>query len=272
MRPDVTEIVLVKLGGSLITDKSGESHAHLEVIERLAEEIASVRERLPERLIVGHGSGSFGHVAASRHALGQGPVDASAAAGVSATHHQAARLHRIVLDALLRAGNAPFSWAPSSALVADAGEPAEGSIEPLVRALDLALLPLTYGDVVLDRTWGAAICSTETVFRFLVARLRERGYPIRRMLWLGNTDGVYGRDGATLPRIDADGYRNALAAVGDPAGTDVTGGMLLRLETTCALARLGIESLILNGRTPGLLAAALLGDEVPGTRFLASGS
>ena len=62
---------------------------------------------------------------------------------------------------LLAAGLPPFTWAPSSALVARAGRPVAGTIEPLIGALDLGLLPVAYGDVVADCLWGASICSTE---------------------------------------------------------------------------------------------------------------
>jgi len=265
----MADIVFVKLGGSLITDKRRDSHARLDVIERLAAEIAAARRLMPLSLVLGHGSGSFGHVAAARHGLGRGPVAAGALAGVSATQDRAARLHRIVVDALVRAGVEAFSWAPSSALTAAAGRPAAGFLEPLLATLELGLVPVTYGDVVADREWGAAICSTETVFRYVVDGLRQRQVDVRRMLWLGETEGVYDRDGATVARIDGASYRQVLELVGDPAGTDVTGGMLLRLETTRALARCGIESWILDGRVPGRLAAALSGEEVPGTRFAA---
>lgn len=264
-----TDVIFVKLGGSLITDKRRESHARLDVIERLAAEVAAARRRQPLPLVLGHGSGSFGHVAAARHGLGRGPIEAAALDGAIETRNQAARLHDIVIDALARAGVSTYSWVPSNELIATAGRPAVGSCASVWRALGLGMVPVTYGDVVPDSRWKMAICSTETVFRFLVEGLRERGGNVRRMLWLGETEGVFDRDGNTVPRIDGANYRQVLELVGDPAGTDVTGGMLLRLETTRALARLGIESRILDGRVPGRLTAALSGEDVPGTRFVA---
>jgi isopentenyl phosphate kinase len=84
------------------------------------------------------------------------------------------------------------------------------------------------------------------------------------VLWLGETDGVYGEDGLTLPRIsNLEGLHFT-----SPAGTDVTGGMRHRVETALALARKGVRSVIFNGRTPGLLERALLGEEVPGTEVV----
>jgi isopentenyl phosphate kinase len=79
------------------------------------------------------------------------------------------------------------------------------------------------------------------------------------------TDGVYDREGRTIPRIDAKNYRRTLASIGSADGTDVTGGMLLRVRTARRLARGGTESWILNGGHPGRLRAALLGKEVSAT-------
>ena len=53
--------------------------------------------------------------------------------------------------------------------------------------------------------------------------------------------------------------------VGGAAGIDVTGGMRHRLEAAVSLARLGVASRIADGRVPGLLKAALAGDEIHGT-------
>ena len=261
-------LTLVKLGGSLITDKRRPGHARRQVIARLAGEIAAAGSG-PGSLIVGHGSGSFGHPAAARHGVHRGVADGDLPAGVAETQARAAELHRLVVEALLAAGAAPFSLAPSSFMAARAGRPVGVSIEPLLLALDRALLPVTYGDVVLDRRQGAAICSTETVFAALIRALGRRRRPVARVLWLGETAGVYDGAGRLVERIDDGNLRPLLAAAGAAAGTDVTGGMRHRLETAAALARQGVESWILDGLVPGRLARALDGASVPGTRVAA---
>ena len=257
------DTVLVKLGGSLITEKTDARGAvRREVLARLATEIASALPRLPERLVLGPGSGSFGHVAAREHGIAEGLRSPAQLPGISRTQERAAALHREVLSALTAAGLAPFSIAPSSCMVFAAGRPAELADEPLRLALDAGLLPVVYGDVVMDREQGVAICSTERILEMLAGRLA-----VRRVLWLGETDGVYGEDGRTRPRI------SSLEGIGgmrftSPAGTDVTGGMRHRVETALALARQGVRSVILNGLTPGLLERALLGEIVPGTEVV----
>jgi isopentenyl phosphate kinase len=265
------DIVLLKLGGSLITEKSRPETTRPEVIARLAGEIAQAAAALPGRLIVGHGSGSFGHVAAHRSGIAPGLASAAQLPGVSETQRQAALLHRLVFEALAAAGAPPFSIAPSSCVVAAGGVPVALAEEPLLLALGAGLLPVVYGDVVLDREQGVAICSTERLFLLLAERLPGLGVAIGRAIWLGETDGVYDAAGRTIPRLaasSAGGLADILRALGSPAGADVTGGMRHRVETALALARLGIPSLIANGLEPGVLGRALAGEEVNGTEVV----
>lgn len=260
---------LVKLGGSLITDKRRPEVARDAVLERLGREVAAAAAALPEGLIVGHGAGSFGHVAAARGGVAAGITGAAGRVAASRTQDAAGRLHRRVVSALLAGGASPFSLAPGSFLVADTGRPVRVGLDPLLEALELGFLPVVFGDVVLDRRRGAAICSTETVFRTLVTRLARHGWRTVRVVWLGETEGIRDLAGRTFPRIDAGNAARAFRAVGGAAGTDATGGMRHRLEAARALARLGVESWIVDGRQPGLLGRALAGQEVPGTRVLA---
>jgi isopentenyl phosphate kinase len=264
----MADIILIKLGGSLITDKARPETPRREVIARLAGEIARAAREIPHALVVGHGSGSFGHVAARESGIAAGLRSADQLPGVSRTQERAAALHRIVIEALLAAGALPFSIAPSSCLVADAGRPAAFAAEPLLLALDRGLLPVLYGDVVTDRSWGISIGSTERLFEALAGTLQDQGRTIRRAVWLGETDGLYDAEGRTVPTISAGDLDRVRAAIGAPAGTDVTGGMLHRVETALGLARLGVPSLLANGLVPGLLERALRGEPVPGTEVL----
>jgi isopentenyl phosphate kinase len=267
----VPDLILLKLGGSLITDKARPETPRREVVARLAGEIARAARETSCRLIVGHGSGSFGHVAARESGIATGLRSADQLPGVSRTQGRAAALHRIVVEALVEAGALPYSIAPSSCLISDAGRPAELAAGPLLLALDRGLLPVLYGDVVMDRAWGVSICSTEKLFEIVARALLDHGHTIRRALWLGETDGLYDAGGRTLPRLstgDLAALESAAGAIGAPSGPDVTGGMLLRVETALALARLGVPSLLVNGLVPGLLERAVRGEAVAGTEVV----
>ena len=238
------------------------------MISRLAGEIARAARDIPFRLIVATAAAPSDTSPPGSPASRRGLHSAEQLPGVSRTQERAAALHRLVIAALVEAGALPFSIAPSSCLVSEAGRPAAFAAEPLLLALDRGLLPVLYGDVVTDRAWGISICSTEKLFEILARTLAEQGRTVRRALWLGETDGLYDAEGKTVPTISAGDLDRAAEAIGAPSGTDVTGGMLHRVETALALARLGIPSRLANGLVPGLLERALRGEDVPGTEVL----
>lgn len=260
------ELTLVKLGGSLITDKTRPEAVRPGRLRALARDLARARAEGAGPVLLGHGSGSFGHVEARRHGLDRPPADAGQWMGVARTQDRAAVLHRLVIEALLREEIPTFSWAPASALVAADGRAESGAATPLGRALDAGLVPVVFGDIVLDRTRGASICSTEEVFRFLATALPATGWTVRRVLWMGETAGVWDADGATLARLDAASAAALTPSVGGSRGIDVTGGMTHRLETALELAELGVESWILDGRARDRLYRALLGEPFGGTQ------
>lgn len=258
----MADVILLKLGGSLITQKDRPRTARGEVIARLAEEIVAAGVK---SLVLGHGSGSFGHVAAARAGIGAGPVAPEGLAGVAETQAEAAELHRMVVGALREAGARPFSFVPGSFLVGREGH-VEGTLPPgLPVALRSGFLPVVYGDVVMDSEWGAAIAPTEAVFVFLARELLAAGFTVRRAIWLGETAGLLDSAGRTIPEIHPDDWDTAVRALRSPRGTDVTGGMGLRLVAAAALSDDGIPSLLADGTVPGLLERALRGETVPGT-------
>ena len=265
MGPEGGSLILVKLGGSLITDKRRPDTSRPDVILRLARELAACLPELRAGLLLGHGSGSFGHAAARRHGLGTTVVAPERRAGVAETQARAAALHRQVVEALAAEGVPVFSFAPSSALIAEEGRPASVPVEPVARALELGLVPLLYGDLVMDRRLGASILSTEQLLEAVGEGLAERGWRLVRAVWLGITDGIHGPDGATLPVIHAEDPETALHAAGGSDAPDVTGGMAHRLEVALRLARRGTPSWVVDGRKPGALERGLRGDPGAGT-------
>jgi len=258
-------ILLLKLGGSLITDKTRPRTARPGVISRLANELAETLSDGDLRVVVAHGSGSFGHPAAVAHRLDQGAHSPTQRRGASETQSEARVLHRLVTEALYEAGLAPFSLAPGSFLVADHGRVTDCFAAPLQEALRSGMLPVVFGDVLLDRSRGVTIGSTEMVLEALAGSLAAAGDPVSRVVWLGNTDGVLNGDGQLVQEISRADSAQLGHWCGAAAGTDITGGMIHRVETTLRLAAAGIESVIANGEIPGILADLLTNAATHGT-------
>lgn len=280
----MSDLIFLKLGGSLITDKTRPRTARPETLARLAGEIAEARRGMGStRLLIGHGSGSFGHAEAHTHGTAAGVRSPEEWLGFAEVWAAAAALNRLVLDALRQAGLPAISFPPSAAAVARDGEIVSYETRPLQAALDGGLLPIIYGDVVVDEIRGGAVVSTEALIVHVVgarhplpSATRAGASPLQhktRILLAGVESGVYADypSGQTVireltPQL-ARAYGDAFQASG---AVDVTGGMRAKVATMLQLVERvpGLTVHIFSGETPGLVRQALLDPEASvGTRL-----
>lgn len=266
----MNELVFVKLGGSVITDKTRPETARPAVITRLAGEVAEARAARAGSssgpgqslsLVLGHGSGSFGHVAAQRYGTRQGVHTAADWWGFAEVAAVAARLNRIVTEAFLAAGIPVWSLPPSASARCRGGELVSLAMAPVEVALTRGLVPLVYGDVALDDEQGGTIISTEQIFAYLARYL----HPTRLVL-AGAVDGVFEGDplrdpsARPIPEITPSNWQAVRVMLGGSHAVDVTGGMLAKVEEMVRLARAlpGLTIHLISGDRPGALRDALL--------------
>lgn len=249
------KLTLLKLGGSLITEKTKASTARQARIERLAGEIA---EAQVEGLIIGHGSGSFGHVAAKQYGTRAGVRSEDDWAGFAEVWQQARALHEIMMEALRKQNLPVISFPPSASVMANEGAIHSWDLMPIKAALGAGLIPVVYGDVVFDLRRGGGILSTEELFMHLNQALH-----VERILLAAN-EPVYadfpGRS-AILSEINAHNIKEIRATLSGGEGSDVTGGMLSKVEAAMAMAAANpnAEIRIFSAREAGDLRNALGG-------------
>jgi isopentenyl phosphate kinase len=268
------ETVFIKLGGSLITDKTREATVRLDVIERLAREIRAALDGCSGlHLVLGHGSGSFGHFAARRYGVHRGVKGPQGWAGLAQTSAAAARLNRLVTDACLDAGVLVIAFQPSASALCRGGVLAQMAAHPVEEALSHGLVPLVYGDVAFDAEQGTAIISTEDIFSYLAESIVPS-----RILMVGVVDGVYEEDPLRNPRsrciplITPDIFDETKRGLGGSHGTDVTGGMLGKVSKLMPLVQRHRSMVVhfFSGEIPGRVTEALLDGGAPfGTRLRA---
>lgn len=254
-------LIFLKLGGSLITDKRRPETPRLDVIERLAGEIAQARQDNPKlQLLIGHGAGSFGHPAGNRYGTRRGVHTPEEWFGFAITADAAARLNRIVTGALLAAGVPAWSIQPSVALRCEDGTVVTGPADTVAEALARGLTPVVFGDVALDSVRGGTIASTEEIFDWLARALHPK-----RIVLAGEVKGVYTRDPLLNPNAEliSEISRANLAAVQDSLGgsfgIDVTGGMAAKVVQSVEMAERhpGLKIVICSGLEPGTVNTVL---------------
>ncbi len=254
-----SELVFLKLGGSLITDKQRPLTARPAVIRRLAKEIAeAIQDQRSMRLVIGHGSGSFGHTLAEQYGTRQGVRGRDAWIGFAAVATIAAQLNCMVTDALHNAGVAVFRVQPSASAQCEDGSIVGMALTPIRQALANGLVPLVYGDVAFDTVRGGTIVSTEDIF----AHLAERLLPARILL-AGVEKGVLDGTGRVIPEITPKNLSHYGDALGGSHGTDVTGGMMEKVRVMMQLCETlpGLEARIFSGLEEGTVSHLLVDRE-----------
>lgn len=251
-------MIFLKLGGSLITDKTQNETVRQQVLDRLARELARAVVNHGQPILVGHGSGSFGHMAAKSYGTRDGVHTPEGWRGFAHVSVAAARLNRRVSDALHEAGVPIVSLPPSASVQCSDGRITSMETRPIQLALQSGLCPLVMGDVAWDSVRGGTIVSTEEVFAFLAGE-----FPVTRVLLAGETEGVWhGADRTLVERITSDNWTGLLADVGGSRGADVTGGMAGKVRDMLSLVRAHprVEVRIFSGLIAGNLERVLAGE------------
>lgn len=261
------KIILIKLGGSLITDKEKPFTAKKKIIENLAYQIASAIKKNSEiSLIIGNGGGSFPHYPAVKYQMSSGIKNEEQKYGFCLVQDAASKLNRIIVEALIKAKVNACSVNPSSMIITNNGKIKYFFIKPIIEMINLGLTPVVYGDIVIDLKIGAKILSTEHLLNQIAIRLKKERFQIVKVIHNGLTKGVLDNRGNIIKKINKNNFKKIKKMFFSTKGFDVTGGMAHKVIESLQLTRYGIKSLIINGSlSKDILKKAILNLPVEGT-------
>ncbi len=261
------ELVFLKLGGSLITDKTQPYTPKPDVIEDVALQISTALRTQPHlRLVIGHGSGSFGHVAASEYRTRDGAhrerdaTEGSYWKGFAEVWYQASTLNGYVMRALHKVNVPAIALAPSANVIASDGKVSIWETTPISMALAEGLVPVIYGDVTFDEVRGGTILSTEDLFGHLARALHPE-----RILLAGLEAAVWEDFPARTRKVETitpQTFDKFAENIEKAAGVDVTGGMRSKVTQMLELVQQNplLKIQIFSGVEPGNIIRTLTGE------------
>ena len=259
-------LIFVKLGGSLITEKSAPSTINYNAIRRIVKEVKEAIDRDQAlSLLIGHGGGSFPHPIAQSFRTSEGFIQDTSVRGFALCQNAASSLNRILVDLMVDYAIDAVSIQPSACCIAKDGEIADFFIEPIKVCMENRIIPVVFGDCVLDTVRGCTVLSTEQIFSYLSSYIRPS-----RVLIFGLVGGVYTGDpqkdekARFIPEIEIEKFNDVESYLGDSYSVDVTGGMVTKVKELVKIAKMGIECEILSGE-PGYITKALTGERGLGT-------
>ncbi len=262
----VSNLIFLKLGGSLITVKDKPRTPRKKIIRQIADEIFQALKENPEiKLIIGHGSGSFGHNTASQYRTRDGVFSQEDWHGFAHVWYDARSLNQLLIEALFSAG-LPVIAFPPSAMAVRKDQKVQFETTLIQFALQKGLIPVVQGDVIFDLDQGGTILSTEEVFCEIAPELVPH-----RILLAGVEEGVWA-DYPTCQNLMSEISQNTLKSkqiqISGSSAVDVTGGMLEKVKSMLALCQMmpGLEAWIFSGVKNGNILKALQGKPA-GTRI-----
>ena len=209
---------VLKLGGSVVTDKSSPETIDEENLARAADAVAG----FDDDLVLVHGGGSFGHHHASEHGITRtaGSHDVE---GALAVHDAMAELNDAILDALRERGVSALPVHPLSAATRDDSGGLSLATDAVETMLDEGFVPVVQADVVAHAGRGVTVVSGDELVVVLGAALDAD-----RVGVCSGVPGVFDTEGAVIDHIES--FEAVKAALGGSDATDVTGGMSAKVE------------------------------------------
>ncbi|HDJ97531.1 MAG: hypothetical protein DRJ46_04035 [Thermoprotei archaeon] len=249
-------LAVVKLGGSLITDKTNPFTLRKHVLRQIAEELATAYE--DTSLLVVHGGGSFGHPVAAKYAIKEGHDGSKRKLeGFSQTRYWMTVLNLKVVKELAQRGLPAVPFQTSAFTYTVNKELREYWIKPLAKALKLGLVPVVYGDAVLDDKLGFTILSGDLLAAQLAIELNAN-----TLVYAVDVEGIMDKDPRHSPDaklIKELSINEALKIAGNASGVDVTGGMAYKIRCAAKALAAKIRVVIGSGTIPGNILAMIKG-------------
>ncbi len=246
-------MIIIKLGGSVITEKESYKKLRTKTLKRLIKELPE------ENFILVHGAGSFGHIVSSDRNLNSG-LNGSNAIDFSIVARDVQELNTKIVSIMIENGMPAISMPIHSFHMVGENFPYTKFHEYLIRGF----IPVTYGDVVLERKKGMEICSGDQIIFNLAKYLKPE-----RVIFVSDVDGIYDKN----PKINKDAVLLRTVHARDKLSfdnnvKDVTGGMELKFKIMGLLALSGIDVMILNGLVKNRLKMAIENKDVVSTRVV----
>jgi isopentenyl phosphate kinase len=242
-RAERYDITVIKLGGSLITDKTRQGFVRDKDLADLGSLLARNINEMPGLVLLIMGGGAVGHFAAKQLGVERGVPHCD----LAGLHKMAGGMYAFknrLAERFESLGVPALAFQETSYLVARA----DGSIalydSALRHAFSLGIVPIVSGGLVFDDIRGVRPLNGDLI----PLALDTSVFNIKRVIMLTDVPGVLAGDGTVITTLDPISRARMARIEPVPGWVDTTGGMDIKVEVALTLARRGIPTVICSGR------------------------
>ena len=244
-------MILIKLGGSIITNKEKPLSVRRKTINNLAKSL----KKINEPTIIVHGGGSYGHYWSVKYNM-HSKEKKYDLRGVAIVKNSMIELNKIILDSLLKNKLNPYCLPPTDFM--SGNKPISKKVKEIEKIAKSGLIPVTYGDALWYGQKKTYILSGDKVMTHLAKILRPR-----LCIFVLNEDGLYS-DLKSKKLIYE--FKDKRLSISENK-MDVTGGMTRKVEEASKISKMGVSVFFVNGNKPERILKAVRNRKFEGTLF-----
>lgn len=244
-------MILIKLGGSIITNKEKPLSPRRKTIDNFAKSL----KKISEPMIIVHGGGSYGHYWSVRYDMHTQPKKYSIR-GVAIVKNSMVELNKIILDSFVKNRLNPYCLPPTDFMTGK--KPITSKVKEIEKISKSGLIPVTFGDALWYGQNKTYILSGDKIMTLLAKILKPK-----LTIFALNEDGLYS-DLKTKELIHE--LKGEKPKISDNL-MDVTGGMTRKVEEASKIAKMGLNVFFVNGNKPQRIVKAVKNRNFEGTLF-----
>ena len=244
-------MILIKLGGSIITNKEKPLSARRKIIDNLAKSL----KKINEPMIIVHGGGSYGHYWSVKYDMHtkERKYDLR---GVAIIKNSMIELNKIILDSLLKNKSSPYCLPPTDFM--SGNKPILKKVKEIEKIAKSGLIPVTFGDALWFGQKKTYILSGDKIMTHIAKIIKPR-----LCIFALNEDGLYSDLKSKKLIYELKGERPSISE----NKMDVTRGMTRKVEEASNIAKMGMNVFFVNGNKPERIVKAVKNRKFEGTLF-----
>jgi len=244
-------MILIKLGGSIITNKEKPLSARRKAIDSILNQIKRIREPM----ILVHGGGSYGHYWSVKYDMHTKPAKYDMR-GVSIVKNSMIDLNKIILNSAVKNRINAYCLPPTDFM--NGNKPIKNKILAINEIAKSGLTPVTYGDALWFGKKKSYILSGDVIMNIIGKILKPR-----LSIFVLDVDGVYSN---TKSKKLIHDFKKEKPIISKNK-IDVTGGMTRKITEATNMSKSGLKVFFVNGNKPKRILDAVSGKKFEGTIF-----
>jgi isopentenyl phosphate kinase len=244
-------MILIKLGGSIITNKEKPLSPRKKTIDNLTKSLRKINEPI----IIVHGGGSYGHYWSVKYDMHTKEKKYDLR-GVAIIKNSMIELNKIILDSLLKNKQSPYCLPPTDFMTGN--KPIIKKVKEIEKIAKSGMIPVTFGDALWFGQKKTYILSGDKIMTHLAKILRPR-----LSIFALNEDGLYSDLKSKKLIYELKGEHPVISE----NTMDVTGGMTRKVEEALKIAKMGMNVFFVNGNKPERIVKAVKNKKFEGTLF-----